>query len=280
MTDTPPSRVLRFYGNVEYALECIGYKQIAYLHRDKLNDPFDPYLEFEIDRGDEVHPSLPPNYLAKYEQEASKEINSLGEKTFVFSTVGVSDGVLEDEHPKYDLYMWGHYANGHRGLAIEFDTELLYKAALKQGYAEGSIENEWLKIIYTDDPRKMPLKLILARLVQRNIINHVNKDNDERLSILSERFRANLSERLRTKGLVWEKENEWRLILHDSETNMKTRLLDLPDKTITAVYLGCRMDERSKHDIIAETRRNFPEAEIFACNPEKGKFKLKFEPPT
>lgn len=36
----PPQHVIRFYGNIQYALECIGFKQITFLHIDKLNDPF------------------------------------------------------------------------------------------------------------------------------------------------------------------------------------------------------------------------------------------------
>ncbi len=39
---------MRFYGNVQYALECIALKQITFLHIDKLNDPFDPYYNCRI----------------------------------------------------------------------------------------------------------------------------------------------------------------------------------------------------------------------------------------
>ena len=28
-------------------------------------------------------------------------------------------------HPKESIYMWGHYGNGHRGIAIEFDRQRL-----------------------------------------------------------------------------------------------------------------------------------------------------------
>ena len=32
--------------------------------------------------------------------------------------------------------MWGHYGNGHRGVAIEFDTQELAKAALNHHEAQ------------------------------------------------------------------------------------------------------------------------------------------------
>ena len=44
-----PEHVIRFYGNTDYALECIALKQITFLHVDKLNDPFDPVLDYITD---------------------------------------------------------------------------------------------------------------------------------------------------------------------------------------------------------------------------------------
>jgi hypothetical protein len=51
--------------------------------------------------------------------------------------------------------MWGHYANGHRGLAIEFDTQALASAVLKHHEAENGKpleeSNVWAKDrIYKD----------------------------------------------------------------------------------------------------------------------------------
>ena len=35
-----PQHVIRFYGNTDYALQAIGFREITFLHPDKLNDPF------------------------------------------------------------------------------------------------------------------------------------------------------------------------------------------------------------------------------------------------
>ena len=40
-------------------------------------------------------------------------------------------------HPKDDLYMWGHYRRGHRGLAIEFDSAALSSAVLGHHSIQG-----------------------------------------------------------------------------------------------------------------------------------------------
>ena len=42
--DHPPAAVTRFYGKVDYALDVIRNKQIAFVHVSLLNDPFDPLL--------------------------------------------------------------------------------------------------------------------------------------------------------------------------------------------------------------------------------------------
>src|SRR5258708_13895498 len=82
-----------------------------------------------------------------------KELNAflqMGRETaFVLSTSAADS----DRHPKDNLYMWGHYANGHRGLAIEFDTQALASAVVKQHEAETGKpledSNVWTKIEYT-----------------------------------------------------------------------------------------------------------------------------------
>ena len=49
MTVDTPQQVTRFYGTVNYAMDVIKNKQIAFVHASMLNDPFDPYCFFETD---------------------------------------------------------------------------------------------------------------------------------------------------------------------------------------------------------------------------------------
>ena len=141
-----PKRVLRFYGNPQYALEDIERKQITFLHKDKLNDPFDPYYYFETDFNEDYqeiinyvkqnHPNNLENFRKTMPQAEFvrrikiiiEELDRRSKRTFIFSTIDIS----EDNHQKDNLYMWSHYADGHRGVALEFDTQLLTKTALEQ----------------------------------------------------------------------------------------------------------------------------------------------------
>ncbi len=140
-----PQYVTRFYGNVDYALDVIANQQITFVHASALNDPFDPYFFLETDFGEdgahllnyirENHPRdealFKPLIMAASLQQSLKEIRekllSWRKSTFVFSTSAECEGM----HPRDNLYMWGHYGNGHRGVAIEFDTECMATSVLE-----------------------------------------------------------------------------------------------------------------------------------------------------
>ena len=80
-----------------------------------------------------------------------------------------------------------------------------------------------------------------------------------------------------SKSLEWKEENEWRLVWNTDETRAKIHKLPLLDGSITAIYFGCRVDDRVKEDLIFETKRNFPNAKIYKGKPVPGKLALEFE---
>lgn len=146
-----PQHVLRFYGNTDYALECIALKQITFLHIEKLNDPFDPVLDYITDFDDSYsallshvqkhHSSqfeafkerLPEQKWKKTIKDWSSLASAIRAKMFIFSTCAVR----EESHPRANLYMWGHYGNGHRGAAIEFNTNVLSESVMKKDDPNG-----------------------------------------------------------------------------------------------------------------------------------------------
>jgi len=167
----PPQRVIHFYGNLKYALECIALKQITLVRTDKLNDPFDPNFFFETDFNHDYQVLI--NHVQQHHEKNLEQlklilpkenwrsfINGIEEEyfknlrnsTFIFSTCEVS----EDKHPKDNLYMWSHYGDGHRGVAIEFDTALLTKTVLEdQERLHGENLEPWFEINYQDDVPKI-----------------------------------------------------------------------------------------------------------------------------
>lgn len=279
-----PQRVLRFYGKIDYALECIALKQITFLHLEKLNDPFDPVLDYVTDFNDnyadllsyveERYPAqialfkerMPEKNWQRTVAEWSKQADELRKTMFVFSTCEVKEG----NHPRDNLYMWGHYGNGHRGVAIEFDTSVLGESCMKQGAPDS--ESPWWKMIYENKIPKIKCEDIIKFVLNTQPGTDNLESNRWELMELIRR-------KVRTKGKVWAMENEWRLVLKNDETKLKFCRRELLDNAITVVYLGCRAAEQEyiQNDFVYETQRHFPSASVFRGKMMKREYTLDFE---
>jgi hypothetical protein len=283
MTVSPPRHVIHFYANTQYALESVGFKEITFLHPDKLNDPFDPPFWFATDFDKDYQTLM--NYI---QQHHSKDLQRFNERlskeswevflseieklfyecrsnAFIFSTCGIDN----EEHPKDSLYMWSHYGNGHRGVAIEFDATLLTRVVSK---SLGTNETNLLyEISYQSE-----LPKVTCESIYQFVINAAADDNNESWdgTELFNIFQLTLS----SKSIVWKKEKEWRFILRNDGTKLKVLRLGLEDDTITALYLGCRTDDHVTDDLIFEMKHKFPNAKIYKTKMVQGNFALEFEP--
>ncbi|MBI3583092.1 MAG: DUF2971 domain-containing protein [Nitrospinae bacterium] len=283
MDEIPPQYVIRFYGNTNYALECIALKQIAFIHVEKLNDPFDLILDFVTDFNDDYaslvdyvqkhHPTQLTLFKERLPEQNCKELiagwSKLAkrrESLFVFSTCAVEEG----NHPRNNLYMWGHYGNGHRGVAIEFNTTALAKLLIKQDNPYS--KSPWWKMNYTKEIPKIKCEDIFEF--------EINSEPDpNNLESYGPKLKCVIDKRIRSKGEIWKNENEWRLVWENDETKLKIHRYELPDNAITAVYLGCHAAEKEqlRNDFVYETQRNFPSASVFRAKMRKGEYALDFE---
>jgi hypothetical protein len=285
MTDSKeqkiPQHVIRFYGKPEYALECIALKQITFLHLEKLNDPFDPVLDNITDFNgnyasllshvQEHHTAQLALFKEKLPEQNWEKVvggwltmaNKMREMMFIFSTCEV----IEGNHPRDNLYMWGHYGNGHRGVAIEFDTTVLAESLRAQDAPDG--DPPWCGMDYKEEIPKIKCEDIYEEVMNPNS----NPNN------LKSPLACCILQKMHSKGKVWERENEWRLIRVNDETKLKIYRDDIPDNAITAVYLGCRAAEQEQvcNDFVYEIKRNFPNASVFRAKMSKGEYALYFD---
>ncbi len=284
-----PQHVMRFYGNTDYAMQAIGFREITFLHTDKLNDPFDPHFAFStdfsenyavlIDWIERCHKENLQNFTDRLPQENWNRFvdrivhyfNSIRNNTFLFSTCEINEG----RHPKDNLYMWGHYGNGHRGVAIEFDTDLLEQAVLakskKLAGEETHTNDVWGEINYTAKLPKITCESIVQFVMGASEKPYEPAWEETELSKIIKLM-------VRSKSVEWKREHEWRLMWLNDETKLKTQRLDLLDGTITAVYLGCLVADHLRDSFVSETKRNFPDAKVFMGKKAKGNFALVFEP--
>jgi hypothetical protein len=279
-----PAQVLRFYGNADFAIDTIGAREITLVSTSLLNDPFDPYFFFETDFGEDY--SMLVDYVrAKYPDDfgwflnemtldwwktsvpkLKKYLFDLKQSLYVFSTSGVYD----QDHPRDNLYMWGHYANGHRGVAIEFSTVEIGQEHVNNYNTEHreslQAKDAWQAVDYQ---QKLPV-LTRAMLFDFAKAEHFK---DSRQTLL-DGFYEIIAQ---TKSLDWRSENEWRLLWRRDDTKRKTIRIQINDKAIECVYIGLNTSSSVESDVVFETRQKYPSARIYKTEKRQGAFALDFK---
>jgi hypothetical protein len=279
---------VRFYGNTDNAMQAIGFKEIVFIRIDQLNDPFDPHIYFTTDFGvdyatliDYVRQNhkedfeifssrLPEQNWKGFLTKITDRFAAIRNSTFILSTCAVS----EKQHPKDNLYMWSHYGNGHRGVAIEFNTDLLTKAVISKEKAingeRAQIGTVWSEISYAATLPKLSCEVIYETIMAAG-----KEFNTE--AWRQSKFGEIMPLMIRTKSLVWIAENEWRLMWHNDETSLNIQRLTLLDDTIVGLYLGCRVSDSAKQNMTSQLKRSFPNAFIYDGKKSAGEFAVKFD---
>jgi phage replication-related protein YjqB (UPF0714/DUF867 family) len=132
-------------------------------------------------------------------------------------------GVLSLSATNDSLLMWAHYADNHRGLLIEFDSEHEY---FNRRRGPDDEFRHLRKVAYT---------------TQRPRVNLM---------------RANSTDIFLTKSLEWQYEDEYRVLMPLEEADeLRTQkgdpihLFSIPPNCITGVILGARIDEYNKREL-------------------------------
>jgi len=284
-----PATVTRFYGTVDYALDVIRTKQIAFVHVSLLNDPFDPYCFFETDFESKYqnllryvqqhHPKDMPWFRAqvtavswgKTVREIKQYLDALRKHTFMLSTSAPLDGF----HPKDNLYMWGHYGYGHRGIAIEFDTENVAEVVLKHHENENAPLAEraiWSKVEYAK---------AFAPIAAADVYAFLRQEKDLELRRITARVETNLGvyyQRMSIiKSDVWSSENEWRLMWRNTSAPPSVYKCPISEECICNIFIGLNFVGDASA-FASEAKRAFPNAGVFQAIKRHGDLALEFEP--
>lgn len=123
--------------------------------------------------------------------------------------------------------MWSHYADSHRGFCVEYDFS---------GTEEDILSKLPFPIYYNENRPLIPWKFVLE-----NTPENVKDAN------------AQVMLGLLTKDIVWEYENEWRILIGDTECS------EIKMPRVSCIYLGAAIliDHREKIINIARDR-NIP----------------------
>ena len=267
-----PKTVTRFFGNVDYGIETLREGSIAFIHNMRLNDPFDPYFFLETEfrnRGDFLKwvRRRQPSKLrwvknnVTYEgfaagfQRVRDNFDERRRNTYLFSTSAESQGM----HPKDNLYLWGHYGRGHRGIALEFNAANLGSDVLAHCDPEGSlgltVSDLWVKVEY---------KTKVAPLSHEAYLDFVlsGPPNDDQENQGLTGIRNFLDQTLKTKHTVWQMESEWRL-LWNNDFGRDVYRCPISNLSVAGIYLGLRIDTKAKNSLVSAVKSRMPNVPIF-----------------
>ena len=281
----PPQTLTRFYGTLDFAMDLFRHRTIALVHVSKMNDPFDPYFEFLNDFGDRYGAILKWIRQNKDDGEVRwfkrafpydawvqavrriRELNSgLRSSVFLFCASASIEGL----HPSQNLYMWGHYGNGHRGVAVEFNSESVAASVVQHQLAlhptfkwEARV---WTPVLYQER---------LDRLSAGDFYDFVKTTGEAEYTT---RLLRQLNTISRIKSPVWKPEQEWRLLWRNDEIAPEVYHIPIEAAGIKTIFVGMRVDELKVAEIAGAARANFPDAKVVRGRTRLGEFALDFEP--
>lgn len=79
-----------------------------------------------------------------------------------------------------------------------------------------------------------------------------------------------------TKSNVWAYEKEWRIVAGLRDKMQSYEILSYAPEEVGAVYLGCKMAEDDKEELIEITRSLYPQAKLYQADKHSREFALIF----
>jgi hypothetical protein len=184
-------------------------------------------------------PSKNKKEQEKLIKEAKIQINNSDYQELVYREFIKTIGIYSLSEKNNDILMWGHYANAHKGLCIEFDKSqinILFGLVLKVNYSD-----------------KYP------------IVNTFDLDNPDE-------FRKALL----TKSNHWDYEQEWRILKLSSAGGPGKHYFS--PELLTGVIMGALISPEDK-EIILGWVSNYPtKINIYQAKINRTEYQLDIEP--
>lgn len=146
--------------------------------------------------------------------------------------------------------VWGHYADGHKGVCLMFENE--------------STDLQFHKIIYSDNFEPINFFTSLGRITEANLISswysdehgnisHCAKEVNDNREQWREQYWSNFYKNINQKTTDWEYEKEYRLIhsplMEDTIPDINRKLY-YDFKILKGIVFGIRTLEKDKLEII------------------------------
>jgi hypothetical protein len=198
----------------DYTIENLERNQLYFNYAKNLNDPYEGAFDFEIKTQTLTYELLKVFYEHRYEEliESGESLNILLDHTrFSMMTQFLHEMRLTCfSSSNNSLLMWGHYANRHHGICIEYGTNDPIFFAVD-------------KVRYTNEIPKFKI----------NTLKDIKHEN------LTQQFINSMS----TKEIHWNYEDEFRLF-----DITGTGIYKLMPGSISSIYMGlfCSMEDEKR----------------------------------
>jgi hypothetical protein len=258
-----PKFLYKYFSKAKYA-ECIFRHNELYFRNPKtFNDPFDcnPMLTSKRDFNEEDYVKFacqecPDNERQSCEVQAGKiyptidknqkikEFNEIIKKDLERSINEIRVLCLSENYN--DILMWSHYADGHRGFVLQFDTN-----ALLNNFKPDRPE----QVIYPPKRSYPSLK-------------EYNENNFTHMLLIA-------------KSSQWTYEHEWRILKHvetEEELEEEGKLYPFEKGLITGIILGCKMTPQDKKKISQWRLRYQPQITPYEAIKDESSYNIKTVP--
>lgn len=180
-----------------------------------------------------------------YTQESLAAMHATLNRTIEILLSDISIFCLTADHD--NLLMWAHYADNHKGGVVKF-----------------------LPVEKVDSPLLLAKKVNYSKETPAmGFSNLLNNTMEFR--------RAAIDAITLTKSTDWQYEKEWRIVTRLRNPTNKYEVLPFAEEEVGGLYLGCRMSEKDKSEMIGIMARKYPWAPIYQATPKRDEFSLAFE---
>lgn len=262
----PNSKDREYTDKIRRLEDIFVHNQLFFPSPCTFNDPFDSKVLFTFDGSDtEDFREYLDGYYRHYNPMKSDEdikkmvaetvkTNFFDDDTWRQEQIKIFKQILEEESSKLgvislsekpdDILMWAHYADGHKGLCLQFDK----------------IKLDSLINCYCDK--------VDYRKVYPSFKEFIHLPDEDRGKFL-----------LLTKSDHWEYEQEWRLIIMPEENtaNLGSRYLKYPEQMLTSVIFGCEMLDCYKDKIRNWIKDRQYKPTIYYAKRKENVFGLKID---
>lgn len=253
MIPTCPQKLYKYQPYQTWSLDNLKNRILWFSKPSKFNDPFDCMADFEITNisNDDWRKLLIAYKTSEYYDESKnsnyeedgipseeikrKSLDTIKETLIEYREKVVNkNGVACFAESVDDILMWSHYADGHHGFCLEYDTN----------FHPFDIKEKVFPVNYSEN---IP------------IINPIN--------IIINPGEMVLMELLKTKSSHWSYEKEWRLFHAEGDHEY-----GVEPSALTGIYFGYSMPFVHK-EIISLILRDSP-TKFYEMKKEKGKFSV------